>query len=588
MMFGTNKQFSLERLPFSAPNAFLSIYQDVNDKNMYLSLCRGNLPHVDRPSLMKITPVIEGEEVPFTYTCTPSRLTIKTKTGTIEFAYQTAQVIRVRVNGVAVRISYSPRIHEAGCVHADGVIEIGFSRIGKLSFVPISGRTENDVQWNFSKVCPSPYNIDLLPAKDGKAGEIAIHEYTSNTLPCKVYPSFDEVAGCMSEAFRRFGENYAEVPAVYKDMGEKAKYMVWHSQLGPYGTLKDTMIYMHKLFINRAYGWQQCFHAMAMEKNVREAWRLLNVFFDYQNECGGVPDSISDLSQISWATTKPPLFGYAVCYILDNFGTSDLRSNDFASLFTKLAAYTKWWFTHRDHSGTGVPAYYHPDESGYDEATLFNEGLPIVAPDLQAYIVMCCEACSRLAELSGFESEAETWRAESKRVLDYLVDTLWDGEQFLAYLPAKKMMYKCGSLAQLQPIMLGSRLPQEIIDILAKRIFDSEEFLTAYGLASENLKSEKLVMRSYTRGAVISPTQMLIINGLYDAGRKESAQMLAIRYLNALTHMGLALGIHSYRIEPVLGNIIAAEQTGLAVGYPFSSWVGSIFLSLSGRILKDF
>ena len=41
-MFGTNKQFSLDRLPFSRDGAFLSVYEDNKDKNLYLTISRGN------------------------------------------------------------------------------------------------------------------------------------------------------------------------------------------------------------------------------------------------------------------------------------------------------------------------------------------------------------------------------------------------------------------------------------------------------------------------------------------------------------------------------------------------------------------
>jgi hypothetical protein len=199
-------------------------------------------------------------------------------------------------------------------------------------------------------------------------------------------------------------------------------------------------------------------------------------------------------------------------------------------------------------------------------------------------MVMLCEALSRLASLTGKSSEAEQWMSRSKRVLAFLTDELWDGEQFRAKLTTSGQYCKCGSIAQLQPVMLGSRLPMHIIKKLAERLLDPDEFLTDFGVATENLKSDKLVMRAFTRGAVVAPTQFLLIYGLLDAGEKEAAYTIAAKYLNALMIKGLALGIHPYRKEPVSGDKIKENFSAMSVGFPFSAWVGSIFLALAGRM----
>ena len=170
---------------------------------------------------------------------------------------------------------------------------------------------------------------------------------------------------------------------------------------------------------------------------------------------------------------------------------------------------------------------------------------------------------------------------ESKRALSYLTDELWDGEQFLAKHVGTGKLHKCGSIAQLQPIMLGKRLPAGIIAKLTQRLLSEEEYLTEYGIASEHLGSEKVVMRAFTRGAVVAPSQCLILLGLLDAGEQDAARLIAARYLNALMSKGLALGIHHYRTEPVLGTAIETEQTPRAVGFPFSPWVASVFMILA-------
>lgn len=584
-MFGTNEQFNLERIPFSVYGAFLSVYQDIKSKKMYLSMCRGVQAILDRPNLIELDVLSNGESVPFIYSCTASKLIFKAKTGKVEFTYEKdPSVMRIRTTGVTLRLNYETRMHEAGCITQDGDIELGFNRVGKLKICRVAGEMKTDISWNYLQVCPYPFKIDLIP--DEKPAELAIHEYVSTCPHRDSYIDFDEAAAAKQEEFEAFGGNYLDVPDAYAEMAKKAKYVIWHSYLGPRGTLGQPVVYMHKLFFNRAFGWQQAFHAMGMWNNPKEAWRLLLAFFDYQNDIGGLPDHVSDIGQVTYITTKPPIQGYAVQYILKNFDVSAFTEADYRTMLEKLSKYTEWWFVYHDHAHVGYPSYYHPDESGYDESSTFDKGLPIISPDLLSYTVFNCEACAKLSELIGDEKGSTYWTDKRNYVLDYLINTLWDGDQFKAYLPAKKEFYRCDSITQLQPIMLGDRLPKEIAKVLVERLTDPEQFSTDYGFATENVQSDKVVMRAFTRGTTIAPTQFFLLNGIYDAGYEKDAKAHCIKYLNALLHRGLALGIHSYRVEPARGNEIVQETSAMSVGFPFSSWVGSVFLALAQSIAK--
>ena len=583
VMFGTNRQYNLERLPFSVESSFMSIYQNIVDKQLYLSVCRSEGGVHERPNLLRLAPVFEDREISFTYYCDEAKLTLETKSGTVEITYEQPDIMRIRVNGVGLRIFVTPNMHEAGAERIDGEILIGFNIIGKLLFKKISGRMVNNAKWDFINVCPFPFEIDILPSCDGGAGEAAIHELYSNGMAKDEYLPFDAAYAQTKASFEEFFSSYPPVAPAYKEMARKAAWIVWQSKLGPRGDLKKPLIYMHKLFFVRAFGWQQNFHAIAMKNNPRLAWDIMTSFFEYQNDKGGLPDGISDLGQEVWRSTKPPIFGFATCYMLDNFDLSVITREDYADWYAKLSKYYDWWFIYHDHTKTGYPAYYHVDESGYDESTIFNRGLPLHSPDLLANMVLHCEALSRLAGLLGLVAESVKWMSESRRVLRYLTDELWDGEQFRARILSTGELYKCGSIVQLQPAVLGSRLPKKILRKLSERLCDESEFLTDFGIATENLKSDKLVMKAFTRGAVVAPTQLLLLEGLREGGETEAAEIIATRYLNALQSQGLALGIHSYRVEPVSGEEIKPNNTPMSVNFPFSAWVASIFMLLASH-----
>lgn len=586
-MFGTNKQYNLERLPFSTREAFLSVYESPEDHQMYLTVARGKQGLHERPNLLRIIPVFDGEEQPVIYEADEALLKLKTPHGTVEFAYETSQILRVRVKGVSLKIFYVPNMHEGGYERNDGEVELSFDFAGRLLFVPINGVQTNNAEWNFRTVSPNPFEIIMAPDEAAGEGNFAIHEYLSNGVRSEKYENFDDCVKAKYEEFAQFCKRYPVLPAPYREMGRKAMYMVWTTIMGPRGTMPVSMIFMHKMGFTRAFGWQQGFHAMAMKHDVKEALRFLFSLFAVQNEYGGIPDQLSDRGQFNWIATKAPIYGYAIVHILDTFDLSPLTAADYEDVYKKLSSYTNWWFEQHDHTRSGIPAYYTPDESGYDENSAFEAGLPAATPDLLSYTVYNCEACARLAKILGKTEEAADYSARAERILSFMIEKLWNGRQFLTWLPVKKQFADSKSVVQLSPIMLGRRLPQEIIDVLAQRLMDENEFMTEYGFCTESLMSEKLRVAAFTQGAVVAPSVFFLINGLYDAGKTEEANFANVRYLNALMHEGLALGIHSYREEPQYYTPITRNYTARSVGGPFAAWVSSVYLELAGRLKEE-
>ena len=582
-MLGSNKQFTLERVPFSVSGAFLSIYQPTDEKKLYFSICRSETGFINRPKLLMINLVANGEELPYTYYCDEAKLTLESTKGKAEFTFESPEIMLVRLECVSLRINCVPIIHEYGIERAQDEVELAFIPIGKLLFKVISGSMCNDVRWNFRQACPYPITIEICPGVDG-IGEAAIHEYFSNEVAKESYMPFDEAYEKTMKEFEAFYRSYTESSDKYQDMTRLAAWIIWQSRMGPSGSLKNTIIYRYKHFLLHAFGWHHGFHAMAMKNNVKESFNLLMAFFAYQNEHGALPDHVSDMNVESWISTSPPVFGLAVCYMLDHFDLTSLTIEDYQALYEKLSLYADWWLKQRDHTKTGFPSYYHASDSGYGDATLFANGLPLQAADLQAYMVMLCEACGRIAAILSYDEQAKNWMNESKRFLTFLTAELWDGEQFLAKNPGNGTLFKCGSIAQLQPIILGKRLPKEIIAKVKERLLDDKEYLTAYGMASEHLHSDKVDMSAFSRGAVIAPMQCMIILGLFDAGEEDAARKLAACYLDALMIKGPTMGINPFQTEMELSNGIVVEETLKTESFSLSPLVSSIFIILENNL----
>ena len=451
-MFGTNKEFNLERLPFTTKESFLSVYQSPVDHLLYLSIARGKPGMHDRADLLRIVPVCEGEELPVIYESDEALLLFRTPRGTVEFTFEDPQILRIRVKGVSLKIFAALHKHEGGYERNGHEVELSFEFAGRLLFVPIDGELKNDAKWNFRNVSPDPFEILMEPGENGE-GNFAVHEYLSNGLAKASYPAFDDCVRAKYDEFAEFIKRYPALPAPYREMGRRAMYMVWTTIMGPRGTLKGPVIYMHKMGFTRAFGWHHGFHALAMKNDVKEALKYLFALFCVQNEYGGIPDQLSDLWQFNWVATKAPIFGYALVHMLDTFDLSPLTEEDYADAYKKLSTYTNWWFEQHDHTRSGIPAYYTTDESGYDENSAFGGGLPASTPDLLSYMVYNCEACARLAMILGKPEEAADYTARGERILSFLVNDLWNGRQFRTWLPVKKEFFDSESIVQLTPII---------------------------------------------------------------------------------------------------------------------------------------
>jgi len=128
------------------------------------------------------------------------------------------------------------------------------------------------------------------------------------------------------------------------------------------------------------------------------------------------------------------------------------------------------------------------------------------------------------------------------------VKELWDGEHFIARKLRTHETILSPSLLHYMPLVLGHRLPREIIDKMTADLMKEGEFLTPYGLASEKIGSVQFRKMGMARGWVLPPTNLLILTGMFDAGKTEEAKMIANRYCLAMKN-----GFNML-IDPLLGN----------------------------------
>ena len=593
-------KFSVEDLdisiaPFTRKHSRLMILmapvsRDEGAENGLFLSYSANVPNFrTRYELIRIIPTIGGEPVPFEYTANPGVLKLTAGGGEAEICFDGREIVRFRAKGgLGLRFNLRFVQHEQFMDRLDGTVYAAFQMLGEYLFEPTHGTQSHNGRWISPVMTPAETDVEWKPAEDGRLeGYIRNADYSA-TRPGALR-DFDECVGENLADFQNWCKHYAEVPEKYEGIRLYSIYIIWTCLTWPKGHINDNMVWMSRAgAIIRAVGWQQSYQAMACRNNLDFAIGLVHSMFTLQDEFGQIPDGVSDQAKIMTAP-KPPFQGFAFSYILDKAGAGALTTKQNEMLYKPLCKWVEWWLANRDRDGDGLVAYIHGDESGWDDASIFSKGAPVATPDIAAFLVLCMEACGKLAAGLGLKAESEAWQARSEEMLKKMIDKFWNGQKFVCLLDKTHEIVDVESIAVYQPIILGKRLPQEIIDKIADALAEPGSFLTQFGFVSESMKSKDYDVTSgaFMRGTILAPVQCMIIVGLYNAGKTE----LALKAAAAWCDEALVSGPQAVsRRAPVIGtpaplaeNPVMPAKTSPA---SLSSWGPAVFLILA-PMLKD-
>jgi len=439
-----------------------------------------------------------------------------------------------------------------------------FSRKLKFALIPLAGTLAVDAPWNIVR-CEKVV-ADFLPASTSRVFEVAIDTYDSVWLERDYPQTFDACQEQVEQEFARWRDLMPSVPARYAEAGELAAYINWASVVAPAGHITRTVMLMSKNWMSRIWSWDHCFNALALvEKAPAFAWDQLMVFIDNQHPQGVFPDSLGHYTQV-WSFCKPPIHGWALRLMLER---SDWIDNArLQEAYAPLCRWTEWWLNFRDDNRNGIPQYNHGNDSGWDNATVFDQGLPVEAPDLSAFLAIQMDTLALVAQRIGRHTEARRWQARADELLQRLIAHSWNGEQFVSRRSVTGDVTGTDSLINFLPILLGQRLPA---DIQAKLVAGLRRFITAHGLATENPTSSEYDPDGYWRGPIWAPPTMMIVYGLNAIGERELAVVISRKFCEMIRRSGMA------------ENFDAITGAGLRDGA--YTWTSSVFAILAHEFL---
>lgn len=536
------------------------------DEGMYLRSVHGGIAH----QILFRLEVLDGStSVPFVEEASPARLRLVTPNGSVEICIPEPRVIRIRGNKVGLRLSRRPLPTREGWVY-DTVTEVGARRysvniraaLRQYMLTSLQGEMIVDAPW--ADLFSSKIQFDFKPGGDGSF-ECALEEYSSSWQSRDYSRSFEACVKGVEDEFAQWESQQPDVPASLAEARRMAGYVNWSCVVAPEGRLQRPTMYMSKNWMDNVWSWDHCFNALALVyKNPALAWDQFMVMFDAQDEFGALPDYINDI-EIVWNFLKPPIHGWALKRMLER--TDSITEDHLAEAYDPLCRWTNWWLEYRDTDGDGLPEYNHGNDSGWDNATVFAHGVPIEAPDLAAFLVCQMDVLADVARRLDKTAEADQWHQRADDLLAGLLASFWRDDHFVTLHAHSHAEIQSDSLLPFLPLVLGRRLPDDVIRHLVAGLKQDNRFLTAHGLATESVRSPYYQADGYWRGPIWAPSTMLIVDGLNAIGEVEFAQELSRRFCAMVARGGMA------------ENFDALSGAGLRDrAY---SWTSSVFLILA-------
>lgn len=519
--------------------------------------------HNGTDPLFRITATLEGGEAATKADATPTLLRLAGDGGgTIEMCFDGPGTLRIRGTGLGVALT--PAKGAGAYATTDKLMTINVrAAIRRYQVECLAGKLslEQVVLANGRK---AP-RLEVAPGEGGN-WEIAIDEFGSTWVP-RERADFDACAAAQAGQFEAFLAAMPPAPDNLTEARELAAYVDWSATVNPEGLLGRPAMLMSKNWMCNVWSWDHCFNAMALAPgHMGLAWDQMLVMVDHQDSFGCLPDSVNDVEK-HYNYSKPPIHGWTVGEMLRR---APAPSDDvLEALYGSISRQVGWWLTHRRYEGDVLPYYLHGNDSGWDNSTMFDKDVPLIAPDLAAFLVVSCDELAELANRLGRPGEASRWRDQADRLLKALLEVLWREDRFIALATHAKTPVICDSLIPCMPLLLGKRLPKPIIETLVASL---RRFLTEWGLATEHPSSQAYADNGYWRGPIWAPSTYIAVCGLERCGQYELAREVAERFCRLCAKSGFAENFDAVRGLPLCDHAY--------------TWTSSVFLLLAERLCK--
>ena len=529
--------FDIDHIPFSRKGRFLTLSTMTvpggeGTRALYLRFVAGG---DERPSLGRLCRVEffddAGNPATPVFELAPEQLVARTGKGEVAFVIGKGERLHVSGNKAGVRFHLEGSRYDYVYRTPQGE-QCLVAAVENVKFIPraVAGMLDVTGAWQ------RDHSEKVSFAFSGKTFEASVDFF--RTVPSAEHP--ERYAEALAGVSADFSGWHARMPKSLKGQEEAhrlASYLLWANGVPAGGALTRPAIYMSKNHMINIWSWDNAFSALGVAGiDADLAFDQFAVIFDHQDASGLLPDFVND-RDVLFAFTKPPVHGWAVSLIEANhpgFLTSERKTY----LREKIGRQVEYWLTHARADDKTLPSYFHGNDSGWDNATFFAEGGPVVSPDLPTFLILACDTLANLLE--DDPARAAEWRAKAEDLQNRLIDQLWTGETFRARLADDPERILSGqNLIQFMPLLLGNRLPRDMVQKLLARLTEAG-FITEWGPATESPQSPFYEDDGYWRGPIWAPTTLLLWDGLRRQGERELARMIAEKFCSLAAKNGMA------------------------------------------------
>jgi hypothetical protein len=566
--------YRLASYPFFRAGGYMGVFLSPvgNDAygaaDPYIGSRRG-MAAVSDQKLVDLRPVCGGKELPCAVEASATELTLRTRHGSLYFCFAEPSLLLVRGDpGMGLRI-YKDAMEGNKFMKAHGpsAWETMHRFVGTVTYKVLKGKGVMDAKWSYAQTTTPNGQIVITPETEDGVILAAIEESRWGGAVRDSYPSYEQGLGSVKKEWEEFLDTIPALPGGFAEKREEAAYALWPHLVGASGHIKRPLMYMFPT--EPGSSWQQWFNALALGlQDIKLAVELMINPLDAQSPAGQIPHAYDD-SRFNAPQPKPCINGWALKLLMKKHDlVKEIPREKLEYMYRGFGKWADWYLLYRDDDSSGLPQCDCGPESGTDDASCFKVHNQLKTPDLAAYLALCFEAQGDLAKMLGKDAgEADAWYRKSKNLIDLLIKKMWNGKRWTALVNGTHEEVATESSLYYQTIVLGKRLPGEIIDQMAEDLSIEGRWLTPYGIASENLAaSSDLRLGMHMSLAYVLPSpQMLICTGLYDAGKIELAKKIARRYCETIQEGGFSM-----LVNPFDGR-----------GRPGGSWAACAYILLS-------
>ena len=533
-----------------------------------LNSLRGNTePNDAIAALLEIAPAYQGRTVEFAVITSPTELILRTAYGEIRCCFAESDMLYIRgERGLSLRLRKDYVAHEMMKPRGEKAWESMNNWRGCcLLLNPLQGAISMNAPWDLEKLTTPMVEGFVEPDEDGRF-LLAVDESEYSTRVRDTYPTWDEALADANADWQAFLDIVPHFDPALEERRVEAAYILYSHIVGPAGRIRRPMMYMFSNFCGSQ--WQLSHHAVSLHRDLHMAMNFMMIPLDEASPQGQLPDFYDD-SYGCWQSIKPPVQGWALKWIMrfHDLG-SEMDPKDLRYLYDGLAKWGNWFMKYRDDDGDGLPQYEHGDDAGLDDNSVFKYAPIMETPDLCAYLGMLFEALGDIAGILKLGNPVQQeWYTRSREIIDRMVKNFWRDGRFVALVNGTHEEVKTDSILYYMPLVLGKRLPTEIIKKMAADLSVEGDWLTNYGLASEKLLSENFRLGGSCCGGIWAPVNLMILYGLYDAGEVQLAKKIALRYCTAMKDGGFAM---------VMDPFAGARGAG-----PSGSWAATAYIALA-------